>query len=56
MYILIQNGLASMYELNEFYTLDEALKLYALMRMRNDVERGMIDDGINNKNNKERRR
>jgi hypothetical protein len=44
-----------MYELNEFYTLDEALKLYALMRMRNDVEQGMIDS-INNKNNEERRR
>ena len=30
MYILIKARLASMYELQNVYTLDEALKLYAL--------------------------
>jgi hypothetical protein len=44
MYVLIQNGLASMYELTEYYTLNEALKLYSLMAMRNDVEHGMLED------------
>lgn len=38
MYQLIQNGYASMLELKEYYTLSEALKLYALMTMRQDIE------------------
>ena len=47
MYVLIQNNKASMMELNEYYTLDEALKLYALMSMRSDIETGMIEDSRN---------
>ena len=38
MYQLIQSGCASMFELEEYYTLDEALKLSALVSMRQDVE------------------
>lgn len=38
MYQLIQNGYASMMELCEYYTLSDALKLYALMEMRQDIE------------------
>mgnify|MGYP000049086130 CR=1 FL=1 len=38
MYILIKARLASMWELKNCYTLDEALKLYALYRMEQDVE------------------
>lgn len=48
MYSLIQNKMASMMELEEYYTLDEALKLYALMTMRQDVESGMLEDSRNN--------
>ncbi|MCM1180004.1 MAG: hypothetical protein NC347_07090 [Clostridium sp.] len=48
MYTLIQNNMASMMELNEYYTLDEALKLYALMSMRIDIENGMMEE-IKNK-------
>lgn len=40
MYVLIKAGLASMWELKSCYTLDEALKLYALYRMEQDVEAG----------------
>lgn len=36
--------MASMMELNEYYTLDEALKLYALMSMSTDVETGRMQD------------
>lgn len=39
MYSLIQNHLASMQELKTVYTLDEALKLHALMQMRYDIDR-----------------
>lgn len=39
MYSLILSGLASMRELKECYSLDEALKLYALHRMGTDIER-----------------
>ncbi len=39
MYTLIKAGLASKFELEEYYTLDEALKLYALYRMDQDIER-----------------
>ncbi|MDE7194203.1 MAG: hypothetical protein K2O14_09570 [Oscillospiraceae bacterium] len=38
MYLLIQEHLASKSELENFYTLDEALKLYALYRMKKDIE------------------
>lgn len=44
MYILIKAGLASMYELKNVYTLDEALKLYALYRMELDIEKGRADE------------
>ena len=33
-----------MMELEEYDTLDEALKLYALMVMRQDTEHGMLED------------
>lgn len=33
-----------MYELQEVYTLDEALKLYALYEMELDVEKGRTDE------------
>lgn len=38
MYILIKAQLASKYELETVYTLDEALKLYALYRMDLDIQ------------------
>lgn len=44
MYLLIKAQLASMWELKNVYTLDEALKLYALYRMEQDVEMGRLDD------------
>ena len=40
MYVLIKARLATMQELKTCYTLDEALKLYALFRMEQDVEAG----------------
>lgn len=40
MYILIKARLATMQELKSCYTLDEALKLYALYRMDQDIEAG----------------
>ncbi len=43
-YILIKAGIASMQELKECYTLDEALKLYALYLMERDVEKGRADE------------
>ena len=42
MYVLIKARLASMQELKEVYTLDEALKLFALYQMDNDVETGRL--------------
>jgi hypothetical protein len=36
--MLIKAGLASMFELKTVYTLDEALKLYALYEMDKDIE------------------
>lgn len=42
MYILIKARLASMEELKSCYTLDEALKLYALYSMDLDIERMKI--------------
>lgn len=47
MYILIKARLASMWELKNCYTLDEALKLYALYRMEQDVEAGRVEDAHN---------
>ena len=44
MYILIKARLASMWELKNVYTLDEALKLYALYDMELDIEKGHSDD------------
>lgn len=44
MYVLIKAKLATMTELKTTYTLDEALKLYALYAMEQDVERGKADD------------
>ncbi len=38
MYRLIQTGMVSMAELKSCYTLDEALKLHALVTMRQDIE------------------
>jgi abortive infection bacteriophage resistance protein len=38
MYTLIKSGKATMWELKEVYDLDEALKLYALLKMDNDIE------------------
>ena len=37
MYILIKAGIASKLELETVYTLDEALKLFALYRMEQDI-------------------
>jgi len=44
MYILIKARLASKSELESAYTLDEALKLYALYQMDLDIERGVHED------------
>lgn len=42
MYILIKARLATKYELETCYTLDEALKLYALYARDLDIERAKI--------------
>ena len=39
MYVLIKAGLASKWELETCYTLDEALKLYALYLRDIDIQR-----------------
>ncbi len=44
MYTLIQANLATMTELKETYTLDEALTLYSLHKMSVDVERCRNED------------
>ena len=44
MYVLIKARLASKAELETVYTLDEALKLYALYRMDQDIERGQMEE------------
>ena len=44
MYILIKSRLASKLELETVYTLDEALKLYALHCMDMDIERGQAEE------------
>ena len=38
MYALIKSGRATMQELKTCYTLDEALKLHALIRLDTDIE------------------
>lgn len=40
LYVLIKAKMASMYELQSVYTLDQALKLYALYEMELDIENG----------------
>lgn len=42
MYILIKARLASKFELDTCYTLDEALKLFALHVRDSDIERGQL--------------
>lgn len=42
MYTLIKAKIASKFELDEYYTLDEALKLYSLYQMDVDIENGRI--------------
>ncbi len=44
MYVLIKARLASKMELETVYTLDEALKLYALYCMDMDIERGQAEE------------
>ena len=44
MYVLIKARLASKAELESVYTLDEALKLYALYQMDIDIERGRAEE------------
>jgi hypothetical protein len=44
MYMLIRSGIASKSELESDYTLDEALKLYALWKMEQDIEKGMHEE------------
>ena len=46
MYILIKSRVASRFELDNCYTLDEALKLYALYRMEQDIERCRMEDAV----------
>ena len=43
MYILIKARLASKYELENWYTLDEALKLYALHKMDQDMQNAEME-------------
>ncbi len=40
LYTLINAQKATMYEFKNIYTLDEALKLWALHQMETDIERG----------------
>ncbi len=52
MYSLIKAKLASKQELEEYYTLDEALKLYALYKMDVDIERLQAEElreGVNDR-------
>ena len=44
MYILIGMKLASKSELEDAYTLDDALKLYALWRMTQDIEAAKAEE------------
>ena len=47
MWLLIGANLASKYELEEYYDLDEALKLFAMWRMRQDIEAYQADELTN---------
>ena len=49
LWLLIGEGLASKFELEEYYTLDEALKLYALWRMKQDIETAKTKELANKK-------
>ena len=49
MYILIKARLASKYELETCYTLDEALKLYALYQMDLDIQQAEIEASKSNR-------
>ena len=44
MYSMIKAGIVSMMELEEYYDLDEALKLYALWRMDTDITAAQNDE------------
>jgi len=44
MYLLIKARIASKSELESDYTLDEALKLYALWQMDRDIEHGELEE------------
>jgi len=44
MYTLIKARIASKSELESDYTLDEALKLYALWQMDQDIQRGEMEE------------
>ena len=44
MYALINAQRATMLELKNVYTLDEALKLWSLFQMERDIERGKADE------------
>lgn len=44
MYSLIKARYASKTELETVYTLDEALKLFALYQMEQDIERGQAEE------------
>lgn len=44
MYTLIKARVTSMYELYEYYTLDEALLLYALYEMDRDIEAAQAEE------------
>lgn len=44
MYLLIKARLASKMELETVYTLDEALKLFALYRMEQDIEQAHAEE------------
>nr|DAO80798.1 MAG TPA: hypothetical protein [Caudoviricetes sp.] len=44
MYVMIKAKIASMYELKGVYTLDEALKLYALYKMEKDIETAKAEE------------
>ena len=49
LYMLIKSQLASKFELETVYTLDEALKLYALWEMDNDIEAAKAEELKNKK-------
>lgn len=46
-YLLVKEGIASMWELKNVYTLDEMLKLYALYKMGVDIENAKAEEMAN---------